>query len=233
MPSPIGIFLVGTDTGVGKTAVAQGLLRLARRRGFRLAPYKPVETGWHPGATDARRLLEAATLTDLTLEDVCPHPFAPPVAPSVAARLAGQSLSAAAILRHGRELASRADGLLVECAGGLLTPYAPGLTSASLAELFAMDVLVVSANRLGTVNHTALTVAEARRRRLRLAGAALVQVSRVPEPDHASNAAEIHALTGVALLGTLGHCPTQDPDALADAVARDLDLTTILDGALA
>lgn len=228
-----GLLLVGTDTGVGKTTVACGILRLAHRRQFRLLPFKPVETGCTPTAADARRLCDAAALPDLLPADICPVQLPAPLAPSVAARLARRPISTDELLAAGHALAKRGDALLIESAGGLLTPYGPGVTSASLAELFDIEVLVVAANRLGTINHAALALAEVGRRRLRLAGIVLVDVSSLPGPDHPFNASEIEALTGISPLGTLRHCPTLDPNALADAVAADLDLSKLLQGALA
>ncbi len=228
-----GLVLVGTDTGVGKTTVACSLLRLASRKGFRLLPFKPVETGCAPFPADALRLIDAAALPDLAPEQICPLQFAAPLAPSVAARLAGRPISPDTLLLAGSALAQRGDALLVETAGGLLTPYAPGTTSASLATLFAMDVLLVAANRLGTINHTALAVAELSHRHLPLAGIVLVDVSPLPAPDGPFNAHEIEVLTGIAPLGTLRHCPTLHPDALADAAATDLDLSRLLGGVFA
>lgn len=225
--------LLGTDTAVGKTTVALALLHLARLRHLRLVPFKPVETGCAPTPADAVRLLEATGRRDLTIADVCPYPLPVPVAPSVAARAAGLSLTASDLLARANALASSADALLIESAGGLLSPYGSGLTSLSLANLFASDVLLVSANRLGTINHTALALAELRRTRVHLAGVILVDVTEEATPDRPHNAAEIHALTGTAPLGTLRFCPSPTPSTLAAALAADVDLSPIFGGALA
>ena len=226
-----GLLLVGTDTGVGKTTLAVGLLRLGHRRGFRIVPFKPVETGCSPHALDARRLWEAASIPALTPDEVAPFRFAPPVAPAVAARLAGTALSPTTLFA-ARPLAASGNALLVESAGGLLTPYSPGCTSATLATLFDIDVLLVAANRLGTINHTALALGELRRLSLRLAGLVLVDLlpTRTLDQDH--NAAEISALTGVSPLGTLRYCARTDADTLADAVSADLALDRLFGGAL-
>lgn len=228
-----GLFLVGTDTGVGKTTVGIGLVRLAARRGSRLVPFKPVETGCDPNPRDARLLRNAANIPDLAVSDICPFPFPAPVAPSVAARLAGSSVSTEALLARAHALVNHGDALLIEGAGGLLTPYGPEITAASLADLFDIPILLVAANRLGTINHVALSVAEIRRRRLRLAGIILVDVSATQQPDHAFNSHEINAITGIAPLGTLRHCPSGDPDGIADALASDILLGSLLDGILA
>jgi dethiobiotin synthetase len=232
-----GLCLLGTDTAVGKTTVACGILRLAFRKGLRLLPFKPVETGCDEGPTDAARLARATGLSDLDPSSVTLYRFPQPVAPSVAARLAGRPIDLDTIVDRGRELLRAETRLLVETAGGVLTPYGPDLTSASLVErlvdVFAFDVLLVSANRLGTINQTALALEHLHRTRCGVAGLILVNVDGDDTPDRPWNAAEIRALTAVPLVGTLRHCPSDDPEHLADAVAADLDLRPVFGGALA
>jgi len=233
-----GLCLLGTDTAVGKTTVACGILRLASRKRFPLFPFKPVETGTDdPGLTDAARLAAATARADLAPRSVTLYRFPQPLAPSVAARLAHQRIDQDAVIQRAQTLLDRQTGLLVETAGGVLTPYGPGLTSASLVQRlvnqFAFDVLLVSANRLGTINQTALALDHLRHVGCPLVGVVLVDVTAGDSPDRPWNAAEINALTGVPLLGTLRHCPSPDPDRLADAVDADLDLTALFGGALA
>ena len=227
-----GLILLGTDTGVGKTTLACGLLHLARLNAFPLVPYKPAETGCNPRPEDAVRMLDAAGIADLTVADVCPYPLRTPVAPSVAARLEGRLIEKAVLLERAAALSSRGRPLLVEGAGGILTPYAPGLDGATLAELFDLDVLLVSANRLGTINQTRLALEALDRRGLRCRGFALVDVSPVPGPDSATNVREIQAATGASTLGILRFVAEPTPVNLASAVKTDLDLSLILDGAL-
>jgi dethiobiotin synthetase len=227
-----GLLIAGSDTGVGKTTLAQGILRLAYRKHFRLVPYKPVETGCAPHAEDARRLCEAAALPGLHPDDVAPYRYPDPVAPSLAARLAGAAISPANLRAHAEALRARGDALLVESAGGLLTPYASDLTSSSLSDLFAVDILLVVANRLGAINQAALALGEIRHRKHRFAGLVLVQVAPPASLAEAHNAAEIAALTGVNPLGTLRYCPARHPDELADAVAADIPLGRLLGGVL-
>jgi len=232
-----GLCLLGTDTAVGKTTVACGILRLAFRQGLALLPFKPVETGYDDaGPTDAARLATAAALPDLGPSAVTVYRFPQPVAPSIAARLAHRPIELDAITERARELLRAQNRLLVETAGGVLTPYGPGLTSASLVEhlvdIFAFDVLLVSATRLGTINQTALALDHLRHTRCRVLGVVLVDVDGHDTPDKPWNAAEISALSGASIVGTLRHCPSTDPDHLADAVAADLDLRPLFGGAL-
>lgn len=236
-----GICLLGTDTGVGKTSVACGLLRLALRRNLCLRPFKPVETGCTSGLpTDGERLITASRRPDpATPPDpgVTIYRFSEPVAPSVAARLAGQRIDLDLIADRVATFLGDGAPLLVETAGGVMTPYGPRVTSASivqhLSDRFGFDILLVSANRLGTINQTALALDHLTRAGLPVTGVVLTDVTADHSPDRPYNAAEIRALTGTRILGTLRHCPSLDADALADAAAADLDLRPILNGALA
>jgi dethiobiotin synthetase len=217
-----GVTLVGTDTGVGKTAVGCALLRLALRLGLRPLPYKPAETGCTPLPADALSLLDACDQPGLSLAEVCPFAFEPPVAPALAAEAAGRPLTAALLLDPARTLAARGDFLLVETAGGLLSPYAPDLTGADLAAALALPLLLVARNALGTLNHTALALAEIRRRALPLAGIILCETSAHATPDRPHNARLIELMTGVRPLATLAFLPGASPDLLADELARQV-----------
>jgi dethiobiotin synthetase len=214
-----GVFIAGTDTGVGKTALGTALLVLARRLGLRPLPFKPAETGCAPDPQDAARLRAAAARDDLPLSSVCPFPLRPPVAPLLAAAQAGLTLSLAALTALPD---APADFVLVEAAGGLLTPYAADITAADLAAAFALPVLLAARNGLGTINHTALSLAELRRRNLPLAGVILSDSSGADTPDRPHNAELIAAQTGVRPIATLPHVPGADPERLADALAAQI-----------
>jgi dethiobiotin synthetase len=216
-----GLFITGTDTGVGKTAVACALACLGRRRGIPLMPFKPVETGCQPDPQDALALWRAAQ-PPVSPASVCPFPFPLAAAPAVAARAAGTTLSAQAILQHAAALATHGRPLLVEGAGGLLVPYAPSLTTADLAAALGLPVLVVARAGLGTINHTALTLAELRRHRLVLAGTILVESLPGQYDPRLDSVDQILALTGVAPLGILPYVPEPTPETLADALLAAL-----------
>jgi dethiobiotin synthetase len=213
-----GLFVTGTDTGVGKTTLSVAILRFAARAGQRVVPFKPAETGCDPDPKDAFRLWEAARLP-IPRPSVCLYSFPLPAAPAAASAAHGIAITLDAIVDRARELRQAGDGLLVEGAGGLLAPYAPALTGADIAKALNFPVLVVARASLGTINHTALTVAELRRRGLALFGIILVQTTPQPGPEHASNAPLIEALTGVRPLGTFPYVSSPDADSLADALA--------------
>lgn len=223
-PARKGLFVTGTDTGVGKTVVACALARLATRRGQRLVPFKPAETGCAPDPLDAFALWKAA-LRPVPRDQVCLYAFPLPAAPSVAAAAANQPIDLDAIVARADQLQSAGDGLLVEGAGGLLVPYHGSATTADLAHQLGLPLLVVARCALGTINHTALTLAEIHRRQLPLAGVLLVETS-IEGNDPQSNAEQIAAVSGITPLGTLKHLPPrasfdQQADALSAAIGAD------------
>jgi adenosylmethionine-8-amino-7-oxononanoate aminotransferase len=227
-PEPLrGIFLIGTDTGVGKTTVGVGLLALARARGLAPVPFKPVETGATPDPEDALRLRSAAGRDALSREIICPYAFPPPVAPALAAEQASTRLTLADIISAARRAAAHGDFLLVESAGGVLSPYSEDLTAADIAAALGLPLLLVARNTLGTINHTALAVAELRRRHLPLVGVLLVNTTAESTPDRAHNPRFIRALTAVRMLGTLPFLPVPTPDGLAAALRVNVDVDVL------
>jgi dethiobiotin synthase len=218
LPSPRGLFLLATDTGVGKTTVATGLITIARTRGLRPIPFKPVETGASPLPSDALALRAASGREDLPLESICPYSFSAPVAPALAANKAGLELTAPLLLEAFRKVSNQGDLPIVESAGGILTPYSETLSGADLAAAFGLPVLLISRNALGTINHTALALREIARRRLQLAGVILVSTSSRATPDQDDNARLLKAVTGITPLGVIPFLPAPTPEQIADAL---------------
>jgi dethiobiotin synthetase len=213
-----GLFVTGTDTGVGKTQVACALLRLWREAGLRPAPLKPAETGCQPDPEDALALMREAE-PELSppspcpspasgrgdsLDVVCPYRFREPLAPAVAARLEGRVVEIGRVLVCAEQLSVGDRPLLVESAGGLLVPLTERETNADLAVRLGLPLLVVARAGLGTINHTVLTIEAARARGLRVAAVVLNRASSATaDPSEATNPAEIVRLTGVPVLGPL------------------------------
>jgi dethiobiotin synthetase len=156
----IGIFLTGTDTGVGKTAVAAALTRHLARRGLSVGVMKPVETGVCGNAReqgDAHRLATAAgTQDDMSL--VAPFRFEHPLAPLAAARASSQAIDQAAILQTYRVIERRHDVTLVEGVGGLLVPIGNGWDVRDLIAELKLPSIVVGRCALGGINQARLTM---------------------------------------------------------------------------
>lgn len=215
-----GLFVTGTDTGVGKTEVAAALVSGWRARGLDVGAMKPAQSGVEDGLpTDADRLRQAAGGTD-PAELVCPYSLPAPLAPAVAARLAGVEISLDHVLACAAELARRHAALVVEGAGGLLVPLTGSHTYADLAVALEMPVLVVARAGLGTVNHTALTCEALRARGLAIRGVVLNRAGATFDPSEPHNAAEIERLTGVRVLASIPH--ESDPGARARLIADRL-----------
>jgi len=222
-----GVFVTGTDTGVGKTLVACALLRALRARGIDAGAMKPIETGvGSAGPADAIALREAAGGRD-PLPDVCPQPFALAAAPAVAARAEGRTVDLAAIDAAYARLRARRDFVVVEGAGGLLVPIDAKLTMADLAQRFALPLLIVARAALGTINHTRLTLESARARGLALAGVVISHSGGLLSAADEANLDELRCELGAALIGEIpplaaGELPAAEPidlDALTSSGA--------------
>ena len=160
-PRTKGLFITGTDTGVGKTMVAVALTRALVARGLRTAVMKPVAAGMvmtpdGPRNDDALELLAQSNVS-APYEDVNPWLLNTPASPHLAARHDGVSISPDRILAAHRRLAARSDLVLVEGAGGWLAPISSVATMADIAEKLSLPVIFVVGLRLGCLNHALLT----------------------------------------------------------------------------
>lgn len=214
-----GLFVAGTDTGVGKTLVACALLRGLRNRGVDVGAMKPVETGvGTEGPLDAIALRTAAGATD-TLDDICPQRFALAAAPSIAAASEGGFVDLARIEATFESLSKRHDVVVVEGAGGLLVPIADGVDMAGLASRLELPVLLVARAALGTINHTLLSLEAIERRGLVLAGVVVSHGPRVIDPAEIKNLDVLRAALGPRMLGEI---PVLAAGAVPAAGAIDL-----------
>ena len=168
-------FVTGTDTDVGKTTIAAGLLRAARLAGLSTAAVKPVASGCEDGVdglrnSDALALLAECSLP-LSYAEVNPFAFAPAIAPHLAAREAGVELKVAALADAVQTvLAQQADFTLVEGAGGWRVPLADQANLYDLAIALDLPVILVVSVRLGCISHALLTAEAIARDGLQLAG---------------------------------------------------------------
>ncbi len=209
-PAP-GLFITGTDTGVGKTYVAAAIARALAAAGHTVGVYKPAASGCRLSAgelvsDDAVALWEAAGRPG-ELAAVCPQRFEIPLAPHLAAQAAGARLDSD-LLRSGLDYwLGRSDIVLVEGAGGLMSPLGADEYVADLALDFGWPLVVVAPNRIGVINQVLQTLIAAATFRdgLAVAGVVLNHPAQVAgDPSLSSNRGEIerHALAPV--LGELG-----------------------------
>ena len=207
-----GIFVTGTDTGVGKTLVSLALIAAFRKSGLKVGAMKPIETGVEDeGPLDAIALRDAAGSTD-PLATVCPQQFALPAAPNAAASAEGREVDLIAIDAAYEVLAKGRDLMVVEGAGGLLVPIQEEWTMAELARRLDLPLLVVARASLGTINHTALTLEVAASRALPVLGVVISHVDGPISSADASNLLALKQFLGSRLIGEiLPLAPTEAP----------------------
>ena len=211
---PKGIFITGTDTGVGKTVVTAALTMLFREQGIDVGVMKPIQTGCSSRRgkrvpLDALYLLKAVGKNPRLhdgIDQVCPYRFRDPVAPLLAAERESVSVSLNRILTAYRKLSARHKIMLVEGVGGLLVPLTSKSSTLHLALRMRLPLLIVASTRLGTINHTLLTLQSAQQ-----AGATVLGVVlNNPKPSGSTlaertNAELLARLSRVPILGNLPH----------------------------
>ena len=212
-----GLFITGTDTGVGKTVVSCALARGLRQAGLDVGVMKPVETGvTSAGPEDAIALREAAGVDD-DLSLICPLQYAMPAAPEASARAEARTLSLAPIDEAFATLRARHEALLVEGAGGLLVPFDPKTTMADLAKRLELPVLLVARASLGTINHTLLSVEACERRGLELVGVVISHATGTLSEADSANLQVLRDALGARLIGEVLPCSPGEKPAAEDA----------------
>jgi dethiobiotin synthetase len=209
-----GLIVTGTDTGVGKTYVAVEIIRALREQGVRVGAYKPVVSGRVSGGAgeywDDPARLQAALGCDVPIERIAPQRFLAPLAPPVAARLEGLVVDPG-LLRRGIDWwIDRVDIVIVEGAGGLLSPLTETETLADLARDLGFPMVIVARLSLGTINHSLLTLEAADRRQLPVAGIVLNEAGPADPTDRSveTNPEELQRRCETPILAILRHAAT-------------------------
>ena len=217
-----GVFVTGTDTGIGKTFVTSALVRALVRRGIAAAGMKPVATGAMRVAgalvNDDALALQAAAGSAPPYADVNPYVFAPPVAPHLAATAADIRIDFEVIHAAWRRLSRHAEFIVVEGVGGWLVPLNETGTVADLARHLDLPVLLVVGLRLGCINHALLTA-----RAIENAGSRLLgYVCSCVDPAYAGVNETVAALQTrivAPCLGVVPHCARADHEPVDAALA--------------
>jgi dethiobiotin synthetase len=203
----VSLFITGTDTGVGKTHIAERLLHLLRASGARCAGMKPICCG---DRRDAERLLAAGS-DGLSIDDVNPVWLKTPAAPIVGSLMEKASIDVEKILASFQTLQERVEHVIVEGTGGWLVPIRPDYFVSDLAAAMKLPVLVVAQNRLGCLNHAALTVRSVAAYELRCIGLVLNSTEMASDIAGLTNADILNRILNVPLLAGLGENLTELP----------------------
>lgn len=200
---PKGIFVTGTDTGVGKTVVSAALAWGLKQSGKRVSVMKPVQTGTESGGLIDIEFVQRVIEVNYPLDDVCPYRFTHPLAPLTAASLVGERIDLDRIKSSFYNLASTHDIVIVEGAGGLLVPINDGYMMSDLAFDLGLSIIIVTRPGLGTLNHTLLTVESARFRGLKVMGIVINQFPSNPGLAERTNPGLILRMTEEPIIGVL------------------------------
>jgi len=220
---PKGIFITGTDTGVGKTVVAAAIARLLKEQGADIGVMKPVTSGCEEVEgrlvpEDAELLAWGAGLSGVDT-DSAPYLLRAPLAPSEAAAREGVRIDFDRIVDAFTRQATRHEYVIVEGAGGLMVPLSGGFLIADLVKRLDLPLLVVARPGLGTVNHTVLTCFAARQLGIRVAGVVINNYPEAPGCAEQSAPHLISSLAGAPVLGILPHMTESDPRSMVAQLA--------------
>ncbi len=224
------LFIAGTDTSVGKTVITAGLAAILRADGVDVGVMKPFASGARQksgfASSDAETAARAAGSLSDGEELINPQFFLFPAAPYTAAQECDMEANVDAALVAYRELESRHDVVLVEGMGGIMTPIRRDYFVADLVSDMGLDALIVCARRVGTINHTVMTVRACVERGINIAGIVANDVAgggyewRILRRD-------IEAITGVPVLGTLCHLGNAGTEAMVTALRENADLDAL------
>ncbi|MGH8082336.1 MAG: dethiobiotin synthase [Lysobacter sp.] len=220
-PFPAGLFVTGTDTGIGKSIVSASLLHALRAGGARAIGMKPVASGcelidggWR---NEDALLLQAASSPTPRYEDVNPYALPQPLAPEIAAAEAGVEIALEPIVQAHARLAALADTLVVEGVGGWAAPISARLDQIDLVRALRLPVVLVVGLRLGAINHARLSA-----RAIQADGAQLIGwIANGIDPQMAradENFEILRERLPVPCWGRLPHAPHPDPAQLAAAL---------------
>jgi dethiobiotin synthetase len=228
-----GIFITGTDSGVGKTFFASGLAALLKASGYKVGVMKPAETGCDMGEgklvpQDAVALKEASGCA-LSLEKICPYRLREPLAPSVAAERDGVRIDIDRLMSVYGEISAAHDITIVEGAGGLMVPLLPSYTYADFAKVLKLPLIVVAANKLGMINHLLLTLEHASCKGLSVLGYVLNRIEKQPSMAAETNREALLSLTGVPCIGELTYIEDLQSKKAAslDSIDEQFDLRSL------
>jgi len=220
-----GIFITGTDTGVGKTIASAAIAMVLRRMGHSVGVMKPVTSGCierdgHLVSEDAELLCYGAGIE--VTPDCAPYLLRAPVAPSIAASLEKVRIDFQVIRDAYLRLAEDYEFVIVEGAGGLMVPLAGGLLMSDLASHLGLPVAVVARPGLGTINHTLLTTFSGRALGLQVKGVIVNRYPEVPGQAEAYAPHLIASLSGTQLLGVFPEVGGDDDRVVTTGVADRL-----------
>ena len=210
-----GFFITGTDTGVGKTFVAAGLIRAMREQGLDVCPMKPAETGCRVNkgrliSADTLKLIQASGV-DEPIDLINPYRFRKPLAPSVAVELEGGNFKKRVVVDAYKQLAKKYEIIVVEGAGGIMVPLYKRYLFLDLVKDLNLPLMIVARSGLGTINHSLLTIEAARKKGIKILGVVMNSAVKSKKDISCKTNPEVIARIGkVSLLGIIPYIEDSD-----------------------
>ena len=217
-----GLFVTGTDTDIGKTALSALLLAELRRRNINAAPMKPAQTGCCVATTGTRQealgtsgvpdldyslSMAGMSVSEESYSNMSPYTFEPACSPHLAAERAGTEIEIAEIIIAARTLAKEYDFIIAEGAGGIIVPLNPRETMLDLMQAMKLPILLAARPGLGTINHTLLSIRALRSDGLDIAGIVFIATQDdKPGFIEENNITTIEHFSNVPVLGTIPYC---------------------------
>ncbi len=197
-----GIFVTGTDTGVGKTIISCGIAAALKEKKVDVGVFKPFLSGiTRENPESDTFLLKKMSGTALSDEEVTPFQFSEPLSPYVAAQLEGTSVQLDEVLERWNMIKTKHEFFVVEGAGGIAVPLGESFLVSHLIKALELPVVIVARPDLGTINHTFLTVHYAREAGLKVAGIVINGASDTRDPSQKTNPKMIEEWCEVPILG--------------------------------
>lgn len=222
-----GIFITGTDTGVGKTIVASAIAHHLRKKGLRVAVLKPVTSGAViiDGilTSEDAELLRWASACNAPDSDIAPYLLREPLAPSESAACEGVVIELRLVCEAFERLSASHDFVIVEGSGGLLVPLAPNLLVADLVAELSLPLLIVARPNLGTVNHALMTCECARSRDIKVMGVVINGQPEQPGQAEQYAARLISEFAAVSIPAVLPRCNGDDEKAVVETLSKCIE----------
>lgn len=230
-----GLFITGTDTGVGKTVVTAAILAWLRHQGFSAGVMKPIETGVNcecssPANSDALFLMECGGIED-DLAEVCPIRMKPAASPFQAALIENRTLQPESILSAYRSLAEKYDWMLVEGVGGTRVPITRDYGVVDLIRDLYLPTVVVARYQLGTLNHTLMTLDTLKQNGIPLRGVVFNQTSlEAPDVIEQDQPRLIEELSEAKILGKFPHINNLNTQSFSPEKLKELEASVDFSG---
>ncbi|MDY6862853.1 MAG: dethiobiotin synthase [Thermodesulfobacteriota bacterium] len=228
-------FVIGTDTGVGKTVVTGSIAAYLCNKGLKVGVMKPAESGCSiedgkPVPEDTIYLKKMSGCS-LSIDTINPYRFVLPLAPGIAAEMEGKEIKEEEIIQKFRIIKKEHDVTLVEGAGGLYVPIYENKLNSHLVLKLSLPVIIVSRGNLGTINHTLLTVKQAQYLRMKICGVIINYTGPVESVAERTNPEVLKKYLNVPLLGVFPYIEKKEDinckEFLAGLVKEKIDLKFI------